>query len=196
MLNPNLIVPVQKETGKMRILKLAVFVTVIFTVLLITASVCKSEDNKTICGMSEHRIKSYQERIMPLIPMIKDILSEYNLDENFIWLAMLESGGKPQNESDKGAVGLWQLTAPTARSNGCPSNKRTDPECSTRAAAHYLTKLLKKFNGNVWDAIVGYNMGGSNYKKKGKPTGEARYLANRVTCLMREMPLNTWYGEQ
>lgn len=180
----------------MRILKLAVFVTVIFTVLLITASVCKSEDSKTICGMSEHRIKNYQERIMPLIPMIKDILSEYNLDENFIWLAMLESGGKPQNESDKGAVGLWQLTAPTARSNGCPSNKRTDPECSTRAAAHYLTKLLKKFNGNVWDAIVGYNMGGSNYKKKGKPTGEARYLANRVTCLMREMPLNTWYGEQ
>jgi membrane-bound lytic murein transglycosylase D len=127
--------------------------------------------------------------------MIRTTLQNFNVDENFIWLAMLESGGSEIAISERGAVGLWQLTAPTARNNGCPANQRTEPECSTTAAARYLSKLLAKFNNNVWDAIVGYNMGGSNYKRIGKPTGEARNLANTVTCLIREMPLETWYVE-
>lgn len=181
----------------MKIMKAAISFTVLLAILLITATVCKAEDfpPPTVCRMSVTRLATYQERIMPYVPMIRTTLQNFNVDENFVWLAMLESGGKLQSESERGAVGLWQLTAPTARNNGCPANQRTEPECSTAAAARYLSKLLAKFNNNAWDAIVGYNMGGSNYKRIGKPTGEARNLANTVTCLMREMPLETWYVE-
>lgn len=182
----------------MKIMKAAISFTVLLAILLITATVCKAEDDQgtsAVCRMSVTRLATYQERIMPYVPMIRATLKSFNVDENFIWLAILESGGSEIAISERGAVGLWQLTAPTARNNGCPANQRTEPECSTAAAARYLSKLLAKFNNNAWDAIVGYNMGGSNYKRIGKPTGEARNLANTVTCLMREMPLETWYVE-
>lgn len=186
----------------MKIMKAAISFTVILTVLLICGAICKAEAEDededdprttTVCGLSVTRLVTYQERIMQYVPMIRTTLQNFNVDEQFIWLAMLESGGSEIAISERGAVGLWQLTAPTARNNGCPANQRTEPECSTTAAARYLSKLLAKFNNNAWDAIVGYNMGGSNYKRIGKPTGEARHLANTVTCLMREMPLGTWY---
>lgn len=182
----------------MKIMKAAISFTVLLAILLITATVCKAEDNlgaNTVCKMPVTRLATYQERIMPYVPMIRATLKGFNVNENFIWLAMLESGGKLQSESERGAVGLWQLTAPTARNNGCPADQRTDPKCSTTAAARYLSKLLTKFGNNAWDAIVGYNMGGSNYKRIGKPTDEARHLANTVTCLMREIPLETWYND-
>lgn len=188
----------------MKIMKAAISFTIILTFLLIGGAICKADDEDededdprtiAICGMSVNRITAYQERITPYVPMIRSTLRNFNVDEQFIWLAMLESGGKLQSESERGAVGLWQLTAQTAKHNGCPANQRTDPKCSTTAAARYLSKLLAKFNNNAWDTIVGYNMGGSNYKRIGKPTGEASKLANTVTCLMREMPLETWYKD-
>lgn len=177
----------------MKIVKAAISFAVVLTVLLIGGALCKAEDNlETMCGLSVIRIATYQERIMPYVPMIRATLQNFNVDGNFIWLAMLESGGSEIAVSERGAVGLWQLTAPTSKHNGCPANQRTDPKCSTTAAARYLSKLLAKFNNNAWDAIVGYNMGGSNYKRIGEPTSEARHLANTVTCLMQEMPLETW----
>ena len=187
----------------MKIMKAVISFTVILTVLLIGSAICKAEAEDedededdprttTVCGISVTRLATYQEHIMPYVPMIHTTLQNFNVDKQFIWLAMMESGGSVVAVSKRGAVGLWQLTAPTSRHNGCPSDQRTDPKCSTMAAARYLSKLLTKFNNNIWDAIVGYNMGGSNYKRIGKPTSEARHLANTVTCLMQEMPLETW----
>lgn len=138
--------------------------------------------NETVCGLSTERIAAYQERISPFRDKIQSTLRDFNVDEQFIWLAMVESGGNADAKSDAGAVGLWQLTSATARHYGCED--RLDAECSTLAAVRYLVKLLKDFDGNVWDVIVAYNMGGSNYRRAGKATNEAASLANTVTCLM------------
>lgn len=158
----------------------AVWFGALLTCLLLCAGLCHAEE--TVCGLSTERIAAYQERISPFRDEIQSTLRDFNVDEQFIWLAMVESGGHNDAKSDAGAVGLWQLTSATARHYGCED--RLDAECSTMAAVRYLVKLLKDFDGNVWDVIVAYNMGGTNYKLAGKATNEARNLANTVTCLM------------
>lgn len=183
MLNPKLITRMSSGTNTMLIKATLSFITIII-VLLIGGSICRSEEvQERICGISVNRIETYKANIKDNAEMIKSTLKRFNVDEKFIWLAMIESGGKPDNESHKGALGLWQLTAATARHYGCED--RTDPKSSTEAAAKYLAKLLRDFNGETWKVIVGYNMGGSNFRRAGKPTKEAAALANTVTCLMR-----------
>lgn len=143
---------------------------------------------ETVCGVPIDRLEVYKSRIEPFADEIQTTLKHFNVDEQFIWLAMIESGGRPNAASNAGAYGLWQLTAPTSEHYGCPPNKRSDVTCSTTAAAKYLAKLLKDFENDHWKAIVGYNMGGTNYRKSGKPTRAASNLANTVTCLMEEFP--------
>lgn len=183
MLNPNLVTRMSSGTNTMLIKATLSFITVII-VLLIGGSICRSEESSgEVCGLSINRIETYKANIKDNAEMIKSTLKRFNVDEKFIWLAMIESGGKPDNKSHKGALGLWQLTAATARHYGCED--RTDPKSSTEAAAKYLAKLSRDFNGETWKVIVGYNMGGSNFRRAGKPTKEAAALANTVTCLMR-----------
>lgn len=140
--------------------------------------------NQKICGKEESRWVTYAENFKETghLNVVYDELEKQGLSQKFIWLLLVESGGKQDACSEKGASGLWQLTEPTANHYGCYD--RTDPKFATRAAARYLQKLLKDFGGDEWSAIVGYNMGGTNYKKAGKPTDEAKVLADTVTCLM------------
>ena len=171
----------------MKIIKLFIGFAIFAAILFVAGSICQAEENE-ICGVSAERLTVYKERIAQYAPMIQSTLKNYNVDEQFIWLAMMESGGINKAESSRGALGLWQLTSGTAKRHGLNPILRIDPASSTDVAAKYLSKLLVDFDGDVWKAIVGYNMGGSNYKKRGKPTWEAKHLANTVTCLMREHP--------
>ena len=66
----------------------------------------------------------------------------------------------------------------------------TEPICATHAAAKYIKKLLNDFNGNEWEAVVAYNMGGANYRKSGKATAQAAALADEVVCLFTHDPLH------
>lgn len=162
-------------------------ITVLLIILATFASV-PAAFAETICGVSSERLEVYKSRVKPFANEIQTTLKRFNVDEQFIWLAMIESGGRPNAVSNAGAAGLWQLTAPTSKHYGCPPGKRSDVSCSTKAAAKYLAKLLKDFENDHWKVIVGYNMGGTNYRKSGKPTRAASNLANTVTCLMEEFP--------
>lgn len=162
-------------------------ITVLLIILATFASV-PAAFAETICGVSSERLEVYKSRVKPFANEIQTTLKRFNVDEQFIWLAMIESGGRPNAVSNAGAAGLWQLTAPTSKHYGCTPDKRSDVVCSTTAAAKYLAKLLKDFENNHWKVIVGYNMGGTNYRKSGKPTRAASNLANTVTCLMEEFP--------
>ena len=180
-LNPNLVTLMWSKTCAMKWIAFAVCLLL----SLLVSDVCWPQ---TTCGLQDGRLEVYKERILPFEKQIRTTLRNSNVDEQFIWLAIIESGGESNANSEKGASGLWQMTAATSKHYGCPPSERHNVECSTEAAAKYLSKLLSDFDGNVWDVIVAYNMGGANYKRSGEPTKEARNLANTVTCLMRETP--------
>lgn len=165
----------------------AVWLAALLTCLLVGRAALA---NETVCGLSAKRIAAYQERISPFRNEIQSTLRAHNVDEKFIWLAMVESGGDVDAVSGRGAAGLWQLTEHTARHYGCGPEQRFNVVYSTQAAAKYLAKLSRDFRGNIWDMIVAYNMGGTNYKRAGKATNEARNLANTVTCLMENFDDN------
>lgn len=131
------------------------------------------------------RYEQYFLRAHPEIDRVVSILWDEGLPAKWIYLMLIESGGKADAASGEGAKGLWQLTAATAKAYGCTD--RADTEQATRAAARYISKLLKDFNGGEWKAIAAYNMGGRNFKKHG-PTGEAKALADQVFCLFHKDP--------
>ena len=165
---------------------------IVILMILATLLIAKSADAKNnlrcMDWAQKHthdksdRYNEYYSNVEHLIPEIREILIEHDLSTKWIWLMLVESGGKIENESGVGAKGLWQLTKSTARHYGCYN--RADPIENTKAAAKYISKLMRDFNGDIRSVIIGYNMGGSNFKSSGKPTDAAKALADIVTCLM------------
>lgn len=85
-------------------------------------------------------------------------------------LMMTESGGNPLAYNAKsGAAGAYQFMPATARDMGLQVgggvDERLDPEKSRAAANSYLSQLLKRYKGNVSDALQAYNWGMGNMDK-------------------------------
>lgn len=85
-------------------------------------------------------------------------------------LAMTESGGNPLAYNAKsGATGMYQFMPGTARDMGLKVgngvDERLDPEKSRAAASAYLSQLIKRYKGNVTDALQAYNWGMGNMDK-------------------------------
>lgn len=78
----------------------------------------------------------------------------------------VESSDGQHLYSPKGAVGEYQFMADTAREMGLrvdgQVDERLDPEKSRAAASIYISRLLKKYNGNLDDALMAYNWGMGN----------------------------------
>jgi peptidoglycan lytic transglycosylase D len=93
---------------------------------------------------------------------IQEMLREWRLPEDLIWVAMIESGFDPRAVSPAGAVGLWQFMKSTGDVYGLEVSRwvdlRKNPEMASRAAAHHLRDLYQRFDS--WDlAFAAYNMG-------------------------------------
>jgi soluble lytic murein transglycosylase-like protein len=76
--------------------------------------------------------------------------------------AMAESSGNPNAKSPKGALGLMQFMGPTARQYGV--DDPTDPAQAIRGASYYDRDLLKRYGGDVREALAAYNWGMGNKK--------------------------------
>lgn len=85
-------------------------------------------------------------------------------------ITITESGGNPLAYNAKsGAAGAYQFRPGTARDVGLrvdsQVDERLDPEKARAAAAIYMSQLLKRYNGNVDNALRAYNWGMGNVDK-------------------------------
>lgn len=106
--------------------------------------------------------------------MFEAKLAKHNLPIELKYLAVIESGLRPQVKSRAGALGLWQFMYGTGRMFGLQENsyidERMDPELATEAACQYLGKLYGIYND--WNlALAAYNAGPGNVNKAIRRSG-------------------------
>jgi membrane-bound lytic murein transglycosylase D len=108
------------------------------------------------------------KRANRIFPVIEPILKEYNVPDDFKYLAVIESN-LVNVTSPAGAKGIWQIMPETGRERGLEINENVDEryhlEKSTIAACKYLTNAYSKYNS--WTmAAASYNGGVAGLNKQ------------------------------
>jgi hypothetical protein len=100
-------------------------------------------------------------------------------------LIAVESGGRPQAESNKGAQGLMQLIPDTAARFGVKD--ANNPEENIRGGVAYLDWLMRHFGGDPILALAGYNAGEGAVRKHAgvPPYAETRAYVPKVLAAWR-----------
>lgn len=122
-------------------------------------------------------------RCAPYRAQVEAILTEHGLPTVYYWLMVAESGCRAGAVSPHGAVGFWQMMPATMQAHGCRNAE--DLVCQTHAAARYLASLRRRFT-SMREVVIAWNMGGTNFRRRGKPTAEAKALAAYVLQLTKE----------
>jgi len=143
-----------------------------------------------------------EEPINPTELKIRKIIKRHNIEVK-IALAMVkqESNMNPYAVSKAGAAGLCQIMPATARELGLKVPKyknifkptvdpkvdeRFDSEKSLDAGLRYLSKMVKKYDGNVPLALSAYNAGAGRTKRRVARISETTaYVADIMTHYYR-----------
>lgn len=120
-------------------------------------------------------------------PFISEIEQKYNLPSGLLQrMIQVESSGKPNAISPRGAIGFTQLMPGTAKELGVDPN---DPYQNIEGGAKYLRQNLDKFGGDIGQAVAGYNAGPNNRAVVNKdwqmlPTETKNYVNKFADFLM------------
>ncbi|SNS97471.1 membrane-bound lytic murein transglycosylase D [Ekhidna lutea] len=122
-------------------------------------------------------------------PIFSETLAKHNMPEELKYLAIVESGLRPNAISRANAVGLWQFISSTGKMYGLHSNwyvdDRMDPYEATDAAARHLRDLYNMFDS--WElALAAYNCGPGNVRKAIRRSGYKREFWEIYRYLPRE----------
>ncbi len=124
--------------------------------------------------VAREAFEKYLRRSTKYKPMMLEIIREYGLPEDLVYLSLIESGYNPHAYSWARAMGLWQFIASTGRmynlNRSWWMDERKDPIKSTHAACQFLRDLYAQFGS--WElAFAAYNGGpgrvGRQIKKQG-----------------------------
>ena len=129
------------------------------------------------------------ERTPLYFPIIEKYLKKYNLPDELKYLAIIESGLKPNAISRAGAVGLWQFMPGTGNYFKLHTDwyvdDRMDPYKATEAACQYLSQLYSIFND--WGlALAAYNAGPGNVRRAIRRSGYKKKFWDIYRYLPRE----------
>jgi soluble lytic murein transglycosylase len=100
--------------------------------------------------------------------------SEYQIDPLLVLaIVKIESSFRPTVKSNKGARGFMQLRSIAAREVAKDLNLNADhlirsldePSINIRTGVHYLSSLIERFDGNIWNALMAYNQGPTAVKR-------------------------------
>lgn len=108
------------------------------------------------------------KRAHKYFPIIEPILKEYDIPDDFKYLAVAESGLE-HVVSPAGATGFWQIMKATAQEYGLEVNNNVDEryhiEKATRVACQYLKNSKERFG--TWTlAAAAYNAGNTGVSRE------------------------------
>jgi membrane-bound lytic murein transglycosylase D len=141
---------------------------------------CNSASLSTIRFFAQNRrgfAKVVLGRSKLYFDLFEEKLAEYGLPIELKYLAVIESGLRPQVKSRAGALGLWQFMYRTGLYFGLTENsyidERMDPVLATDAACRYLKQLYGIYGD--WNlALAAYNAGPGNVNKAIRRSGNKK----------------------
>jgi len=123
------------------------------------------QQDQTPQSLVETNLTAAAMRVNLLRPAVEPILKSHGVPADLAAVILVESGGRAEALSPKGARGLWQLMPDTARRYGLRVDEirddRLDLFRATDAAARYLHDLYAQF-GDWRLALAAYNTGEAN----------------------------------
>lgn len=132
-------------------------------------------------------VESPHKKLRPFEHYIKDAASRTGVSADLIRaVIMAESSGNPRAISAKKAKGLMQLMDSTATEVGI--RNPFNPRENIFGGAKYLSKMLKKFNGDSQLALAAYNAGPTAVRKHQgiPPFKETKNYVRKVMNLYRQ----------
>lgn len=115
--------------------------------------------------------------------LIQEASHKFGVDTSLVKAVIQqESEFNHQAVSPAGAKGLMQLMDGTGRGFGVTNP--FDPKQNVDAGTHFLSNLIKKYNGNEGVALAAYNAGPGRVDRLGIKTDQD--LANKLHLLPRE----------
>lgn len=147
----------------------------------------------------------------PYIYYIYQQTQQHGLPAELALIPVIESEFNPNDHSNKGALGLWQLMPQTAHELGVQTHSgydgRRNVVDSTEAALTYFKDLGNNFNDDWYLAIAAYNCGQGKIESAERRTGnhdfwdlplpkETKYYVPRLLAVAEIVKNPEKYGVQ